>query len=123
MRQITSDAVDAFLSGKEFRRGNTEVIVDEAGCSRMLLFGNQIAFKREDRIDITNAGYTTQTTKDRLNGILSKLRLGFLYQEARAWYWFREWDAPSKVTEFPSNEWVQIQPGNVLHELSAAAGE
>lgn len=74
MRQITRDAVNAFMSGKDFKRGNTEV---KNGV--MYLHGNAIATKNNvgymspDAIGImvNLAGWNTRTTRERLNGLIS----------------------------------------------------
>lgn len=74
-RKITAAAVEAFMSGRPFNRDNTSVEKD--GHSLVLcLYGHKIA-RREDfqsmgiaaKLYITNAGYQTRTTQDRLNAL------------------------------------------------------
>lgn len=67
MRKITGSAIDAFKHSYPFNSGNTKVIVDDT--TRLYLFGNLIAEKIENRLFITNAGYFTNTTKERLNAL------------------------------------------------------
>jgi len=71
MRKITADAINAFINAKAFKRTNTEVIV-EPNVTILILHGNPIAYKYNDpkgTLSITNRGYFTATTKERLNGI------------------------------------------------------
>lgn len=64
MRQITKQAVSAFMNGYDYKSGNTEVI-DNA----MYLHGNKIAEWRDGELWITNAGWASNVTKERLNGL------------------------------------------------------
>lgn len=66
MRKITEQAIDAFLNYRRFKKGNTEV----TSLGSMFLFGNQIAWHdAKGRRWISNCGYKTVTTKERLNGL------------------------------------------------------
>lgn len=71
MRKITELAIERFESVIPFRQGNTEVEV-LPNVTVLKLFGNEIAFLYNDpekTLSITNAGWQTVTTKERLNGI------------------------------------------------------
>ena len=70
MRQITSDAIDAFENFENFKRSNTQCVNTHVGVN-LYLHGNLIAFKslRGRMITVTLAGYNTRTTRERLNGI------------------------------------------------------
>ena len=67
-RQITNEIIRAFMNGENKRISNSEVKADCTGV-RMYLFNNLIAERVGDRIRITMAGYPTNTTRERLNGI------------------------------------------------------
>jgi len=68
MRNITIRAVDAFMNDYNFGSGNTGVVVDK--ITTMYLHDSPIAKKDANGvISITNAGWQTNTTKERLNGI------------------------------------------------------
>lgn len=70
MRKITEKAVSAFLAGRRFSSKNTTVEVDRDEIS-LVLFGNRIA-TRDERLGvttITTAGWHSNTTKERLNGL------------------------------------------------------
>jgi len=91
MRQITKDSVNSFMNAQEFKRGNTEVEV-LPNVTILKLFGNSIAYRYNDpkkTLSITNCGWYTQTTKERLNGIPNVS----IYQKNRKWYLNdREWN-------------------------------
>ena len=71
MRNITELATRAFFNGDNFKLSNTEVHADCTGVY-LYLFNNLIAKRVGERVSITLAGYNTLTTRERLNGILSK---------------------------------------------------
>lgn len=65
MRQITKEAVDAFLNGRYYKKSNMEV----AG-GNMYLHGNKIAWlDKNGQLWITNCCWWTNTTKERLNAL------------------------------------------------------
>ena len=69
MRQITKDAIHAFMEGEYFSRSNTEVFCTPTSVS-LYLHKNPIARRFKDgSIIISNAGWFSNTTKERLNGI------------------------------------------------------
>lgn len=70
-RKITTDAINAFMNGENFSRDNTSVSVNSFGDVVLMLHGNQIAQKRkiENDLQISNAGWFSTTTKERLNGL------------------------------------------------------
>ena len=71
MKKITRDSVDAFMNARPFRKDNTEVTVLD-NLTILKLFGNEIAYRYNDperTLSITNAGWFSNTTKERLNGI------------------------------------------------------
>jgi hypothetical protein len=71
MRQITEESVQAFNQAKAFKKANMEVEV-LPNVTIMKLHGNSIAFRYNDperTLSITNCGWQTNTTKERLNGI------------------------------------------------------
>lgn len=85
MRQITRDAVYAFNNGYKFRRDNTRVAVDTDGDRYFYLHNNLIAFTDSDKFYITDGGWQSNTTKERLNGILSGTSFS-VYQKNWTWY-------------------------------------
>jgi hypothetical protein len=91
MKKITKDSVDAFMNARPFRRDNTEVMVLD-NVTVLTLFGNEIAYLYNDperTLSITNAGWFSNTTKERLNGI-PNVRI---HQKNYNWYLNdKEWD-------------------------------
>ncbi len=70
MRKITQNSVNAFLNDQSYREGNTKVSPSN-GKNYLYLHNNIIAVKDKEteKISITNAGWQTNTTKERLNGL------------------------------------------------------
>ena len=95
MRKITIDSVAAFMSGERFSKQNMLVEVDEIGDVLLKLHGNTIAKRSLDGVlSITNAGWATNTTKERLNGIDGVS----IYQQNWDWYLNGEkWDGSWRV--------------------------
>lgn len=72
MRKITDQAIKAFNNGVKFSSGNTTVELSPLeSCVVLKLHGNAIARRdlETNKIEVTNAGWYTNTTKERLNGI------------------------------------------------------
>ena len=89
MRKITEVMATAFLNGQSKKMGNTMVTVDN-GISKMYLHGNLIAiydFKNSRDFSISPTDYYTNTTKERLNGILEVAgHTNKIYQSMGVWY-------------------------------------
>lgn len=71
MRKITKKSVNAFYKSKPFKEANMEIEV-LPNVTIMKLHGNSIAFKYNDpknTLAITNCGWFSNTTKERLNGL------------------------------------------------------
>ena len=90
MRKLTIESVKAFLNGKKFSKSNMSVEV-LPNVTILKYHGNSIAYKYNDpkkTISITNCGWESRTTKERLNGviILSGLNIEPIYQKNWQWY-------------------------------------
>jgi len=82
MRQITKDSINAFLNRKTFTRQNMKVI-EMNGKFYLKLHGNIIAVLHEDNtLQVTNCGWFSNTTKERLNGLPNV----DIYQKNFVWY-------------------------------------
>ena len=71
MKVITEKSVQAFMNAKSFKRDNTEVVV-LPNVTILKLFGNEIAYRYNDperTLSVTNCGWFSNTTKERLNAI------------------------------------------------------
>ena len=88
MRQITRDSAQALQGNYTFKRGNTEVTADR----ELKLHGNTIARFNNNQLEISDAGWKTVTTKERLNGILELINAPKIYQKDFTWYYDRKDD-------------------------------
>jgi hypothetical protein len=71
MRKITQETIEHFYSAKKFNKANMEIEV-LPNVTIMKLYGNAIAYLYNDvkrTLSITNCGWQTVTTKDRLNAL------------------------------------------------------
>lgn len=102
MKKITLDAVQAFMNAKKFKRDNTEVEV-LPNVTVFSLFGNAIAYRFNDperTLTITNKGWFTKTTKERLNAIPGV----HITQRKGEWYLNGEqWDGKLIDVDYKSN--------------------
>ena len=89
MRKITRDSVNAFLNRQTFKRQNMEVTSFDDSFY-LKLHGNTIAVLHGDgTLMITDAGWQTNTTKERLNGLPNVN----IHQKNFVWYLNgEEWD-------------------------------
>lgn len=87
MRKITQETTSAFMNRNTRTLGNTMT-----DGNALYLHGNKIAEWRDGDLYISNAGWTSNTTKERLNG----LRNVHIFQKRGQWYlngtaWDGEW--------------------------------
>ncbi len=71
MRQITEESINAFYNASEFSKSNMTVEV-LPNVTILKYHSNPIAYRYNDpkrTLTITNCGYFTNTTKERLNGL------------------------------------------------------
>lgn len=71
MKSITQDSAKAFMNATRFKKSNMKVDVLD-NVTIMRLHGNAIAYLYNDpqrTLSITNCGWFSKTTKERLNGI------------------------------------------------------
>ena len=91
MKKITLESVDAFMNARKFKKGNMEVEV-LPNVTILKLHGNKIAYRYnnpERTLSITDAGWQSKTTKERLNAIPDVS----IHQKNFVWYLNgEEWD-------------------------------
>ena len=92
MRKVTRETVEAFYNGQEIKRGNSRVErVDVGGFVVYVyrLHGNAIAIydPYKHSLEISHCNWTTPTTKERLNAILSE---GFGYNVIAGLYYITQ---------------------------------
>lgn len=100
MRKITQDSVNAFIAGQPFQRDNTSVVI-YPGTVELKLHGHTIAFRDAVGTYVSDQGWQTSTTKERLNGLLRALSKPTIYQRAHKWYW-------KGGKEFPTNIYNEV---------------
>lgn len=70
---ISTEAAQAFIARRPFRRGNTEVVASRCRAL-LLLHGTIIGENSESRgLHLTMAGWGTMTTAARLNAVMQAL--------------------------------------------------
>jgi len=117
MRKVTRTIARAFFSGDSESCGNTRT-----DGKSVWLHGNKIAYKNENgNLFITNAGFETNVTKERLNGLLqlgvSRFPVPRIFQKNFRWYLAtghipaigKEDKKYFQPTVFPCNEWVDVE--------------
>ena len=82
MRSVTQKTVEAFKAFRNYKLSNSEVENFDDHVN-FYLHWNTIATvnKKEKKLILSSAGWRTNTTKERLNGILAAFNLGFIYQK------------------------------------------
>ena len=89
MRKITERSVNAFFNGEKYAYDNMSINIDmfDDNDRVMRLHGNVIAWIKNSLLTISDCGWETNTTKDRLNGILDHLSKGYIFQKDYVWYY------------------------------------
>jgi len=112
MRQITKQAVNKFNNNESFTKDNTSVWYGRE-CSitpitKLFLHSNLIAYKKYSSLIITNAGWFSNTTKERLNGLLDSIGFDKIYQKNFEWFLGgKKWNGkPVKILK--NNNWEYI---------------
>jgi len=89
MRKITREACQAFENGRQYKKSNTQVISHNENKIKMYLHGNLIACKGKAGTYISDGGWKSNTTKERLNGLTGV----HIQQKNFVWYLNGEaWD-------------------------------
>jgi len=91
MRTITKESINAFMNAEKFNRQNMRVEV-LPNVTILYLHDNAIAYRYNDperTLSITNCGWFSNTTKERLNALPNVS----IYQKNYIWYLNgQEWD-------------------------------
>ena len=111
MRQITKQAVNKFNNNKNYKKDNTRIeyqhIFSEP-TTIMYLHNNIIAQKLNKEIRISNCGWFSNTTKERLNGLLDSIGFNKIYQKNFEWFLAdKKWNG-KPVKLIGSNNWEYI---------------
>lgn len=111
MRKITREIVDAFQNSRSLTIGNSRT-----NGESLWLFDNKIAEIRRDGLWITNAGWDSATTKERLNG-LSGVNI---VQRGGTWYLNGlEWDGRwTNIDIWNSMRGTAYEPDSAPEEIA-----
>lgn len=90
MRVIEEKMLNAILNGKDFHGANTRVEKCDNGVMRVYLFSHCIAKIDLDnkRLLINNCGWCSNTTRSRLNVILTHFTHKWIKQKDWTWYMY-----------------------------------
>ena len=80
--KISKDAAFAFENGLNFSRGNTQIRKNPFGGMDMYLHGNLIAHTSQKKLTISSGGFSSLTTRARLNALQGVC----VYQKNYQWY-------------------------------------
>lgn len=91
MRKVTGKAANALLNGQKWSSGNTAVRIETgvADSAIMSLHGNDIACYALNGYDLLlkDCGWQSNTTKERLNGILEILNTPYYISQSN-FHWY-----------------------------------
>ncbi len=106
MRKVTEQCAVALNYNREMKMSNTQVFKHEDGYWVMSLHRNWIVKKANDgSIWISNAGWFTPTTKERLNGFLDVIGSDCaIYQKKGNWYIKGLQEQPVQW----NGDWIQV---------------
>ena len=103
LRKIEQQMNTAISESKDWKSANTQVVIED-GISTVFLHNNKIAEIGEGFIKLFDGGWQSNTTKSRLNAILSEHGFGGerVFQQNFEWF-VRLWNGTDFVTtEFRS---------------------
>jgi len=105
-KKITREAVEALFNGQHFTRGNTRVALRVAPAggtvAELFLHGTAIArrYLLTGTVLVRHADWRTNTTKERLNGVLAMIGRAGIHQKDFRWYLGdRAWDEGANWTK------------------------
>ena len=91
MRKIETQMIAAVHGNKNWSSRNTQVVTND-GVSTVYLHGNKIAEVGDDFLKLFDGGWQTNTTKSRLNALLSEFgytcgtKQEYIFQEQFEWF-------------------------------------
>ena len=111
MRQITRKIVEKFNKNENFKLNNTRIehqTIFTKPTTIMYLHNNLIAQRQNNELRITNSGWFSNTTKERLNGLLDSIGFDKIYQKNFEWFLAdKKWNGkPIKLLK--DNRWEYI---------------
>lgn len=88
MRKIETLMNQAIQNSTNWCQANTQVVSESTGVSYVYLHGNKIAEIGEDYMTLFDGGWQSNTTKSRLNALLSAFGINGerVFQKDFTWY-------------------------------------
>ena len=93
MRKIEEDMIKAIKNDRDWQQTNTSVHFNpEENVSVVRLHGNKIALVGDDSLTLFDGGWQSNTTKSRLNAILSEFgytcgtQREYIFQKNKEWF-------------------------------------
>lgn len=106
MRKITLESATALKHKKYYKKSNMFVV-----GGHYKLHGHEIVEFKNNRLFLNNCGYYTNTTKERLNGVLSVFNTGLKIIQ-RDFQWFIV-DKNNNITTFINGMDVKLSGGEL----------
>ena len=103
MRKIEQQMINAISNNLNWKRDNTEVTYERGHVSKVYLHGNHIATVTDNDMTLYDGGWQSNTTKSRLNALLSKFGYTcgtqgeYIFQKDWCWYLTAYNDETNKV--------------------------
>ena len=91
MRKIESEMIAAVKGNINWSKDNTSVIIED-GVSKVYLHGNKIAEVGDNFLKLFDGGWQSNTTKSRLNALLSEFgytcgtKREYIFQKQFEWF-------------------------------------
>ena len=110
MRKIERDMCQAIVDDRDhWCKANTSVSKDADGVHHVYLHGNEIAQVDDLNIKVRHCGWRTNTTKSRLNAILTTFGYGFDGVFQKDFMWYLHDSHTSTDTEMSyAHEWYEL---------------
>lgn len=113
MKKITEEMVNAVFNKRKLNKSNTAVeylLQPHAETTDVYLWNNLIARynHRAETLQIFSCGWYSNTTKERLNGLLWRFNKAYIRQKNFKWY-----------VELPDGEEVDFKEGMILNAYEA----
>ena len=87
MRKIESQMNSAIRGRRDWRSGNTAVVINDSNDALVYLHGNFIAKVSQHFVQLFDGGWQSNTTKSRLNALLDEFVPSMrIFQNDWTWY-------------------------------------
>lgn len=123
-----SGVIKAFLEGRAARVTGQNMALRSRGTryetdgKQLWLWGSEIAYWRGDKLQLCDASYQSQLTKDVLNDVLRAAAVPCgIFQDRRKWWVSCRPGAGRKKVPWPPNGCITVKPRNLVEIENARA--